>query len=169
MVTELYGGTVVATSEVPGKGSEFTLGLPVASETVARESSLPAKPQPKTGRPARVLIVDDNVDLARGMARILEIHGHHVQIAHDGPAGLDNAKAWRPEFVLLDIGLPGMDGYQIAALLRHDPNTKNAVIIAISGYGQEEDRDRSKQAGFDHHLVKPISSSDLIKVIDSSD
>jgi PAS domain S-box-containing protein len=166
-LTELHGGTVMARSEGPGKGSEFTVRLPAASETVSEASSPPAQPHPTTRRPARVLVVDDNVDLARGLARLLEIHGHHVQIAYDGPAGLDNAKEWRPEFVLLDIGLPGMDGYQVASLLRRDPNTKDAVIIAISGYGQEEDHNRSIQAGFDHHLVKPVSSSDLIKVLDN--
>ena len=117
-------------------------------------------------RAARVLIVDDNQDLARGLARLLEIRGHIVQIAHDGSTGFERAKEWRPEFVLLDLGLPGMDGFQVAALLRHDPDTRAAVIIAISGYGQEEDRNRSKQAGFDHHLVKPISSVELFKVLD---
>ena len=165
-LAELHGGTVTARSEGPGKGSEFTLRLPAASETGYTESSLPANPQGTTRRPARVLVVDDNADLARGLARLLEMHGHHVRIAYDGPAGVKSAKEWRPEFVLLDIGLPGMDGYQVVALLRHDQNTKDAVIVAISGYGQEEDRNRSKQAGFDHHLVKPVSSSDLIKVLE---
>jgi CheY-like chemotaxis protein len=165
-LTELHGGTVSARSEGPGKGSEFTLRFPAASETVAQASSPPKRFQATTRKPARVLVVDDNEDLAHGLARLLEIHGHHVRIAYDGPAGVKIAKEWRPEFVLLDIGLPGMDGYQVVALLRHDQNTKDAVIVAISGYGQEEDRNRSKQAGFDHHLVKPISSDDLIKVLD---
>ena len=165
-LTELHGGTVTARSEGPGKGSEFTLRFPAASETVAQASSPPTRFQPISRRPARVLVVDDNEDLAHGLARLLEIHGHHVRIAYDGPAGVKIAKEWRPEFVLLDIGLPGMDGYQVVALLRHDQNTKDAVMVAISGYGQEEDRNRSKQAGFDHHLVKPISSDDLIKVLD---
>ena len=130
------------------------------------EQSEPApKPEPVAKRTARVLVVDDNADLARGLARLLEIHGHQVQIAHDGPTGLETAKAWHPEFVLLDIGLPVMDGYQVAALLRHDPDTRGTVIIAISGYGQEEDRNRSREAGFDHHLVKPISSGELLKVL----
>ena len=165
-LTELHGGTVMARSEGPGKGSEFTVRLPAASQTVCMDSSPRAQPKPTTRRAARVLVVDDNVDLARGLARLLEIHGHHVQIAHDGPAAVEKANEWRPEFLLLDIGLPGMDGYQVAALLRQDPNTKNAVIIGISGYGQEEDRSRSKRAGFDHHLVKPVSSSDLIRVLE---
>jgi PAS domain S-box-containing protein len=165
-LTELHGGTVMVRSEGPGKGSEFTARFPAASEMISREPSPTATTVATTERPARVLVVDDNVDLARGLARLLEIHGHHVQIAYDGPAGVDKAKEWRPEFVLLDIGLPGIDGYQVASLLRQDPNTKDAVIIAISGYGQDEDRHRSKQAGFNHHLVKPISASDLIKVLE---
>ena len=165
-LTELHGGTVMARSDGPGKGSEFTVTLPAVSETVSEQSRPAAKPDPTTSRRARILVVDDNEDLARGLARLLELHGHAVQIAFDGPAGLSLARKWHPEFILLDIGLPGMDGYQVTAHLRQDDDTKNAVIIAISGYGQEEDRNRSRQAGFDHHLVKPISSSDLIKVLD---
>lgn len=120
-------------------------------------------------RPARILVVDDNVDLARGLARLLAIHGHEVQIAHDGPTGLDQAKKSKPEIVLLDIGLPGMDGYQVAAHLRREEAVKHATLIAISGYGQEEDRRLAKEAGFDHHLVKPIVSDDLIKLLRESD
>jgi PAS domain S-box-containing protein len=165
-LTELHGGTVMARSEGPGKGSEFTVRLPAAKAALAEHS----RPRPRVGltakRPARVLVVDDNEDLARGMARLLEIRGHHVQIAYDGPSGLDKAREWRPEFVLLDIGLPGIDGFQVASLLRQDEDTKCAVIIAVSGYGQEEDRNRSRQAGFDHHLVKPIDSAELLKLLD---
>ena len=164
-LTALHGGTVMARSEGPGKGSEFTVRLPAARAAVSEQSEPAPKPEPLAKRSARVLVVDDNEDLARGLARLLEIHGHQVQIAYDGPAGLEKAKEWHPEFVLLDIGLPGMDGYQVAGLLRNDPDTKQAVIIAVSGYGQEEDRTRSRDAGFDHHLVKPISSGELLKVL----
>jgi CheY-like chemotaxis protein len=115
---------------------------------------------------ARILVVDDNADLARGLARLLEFHGHNVSIAYDGPSGFERAKEWLPEFILLDIGLPGMDGYQVAALLRQDNETKDVKIIGISGYGQDEDRKRSTQAGFDRHLVKPISSQDLLKIFE---
>ena len=144
------------------------------------EQSTPARPTPnghpptaelESGgcRPARILVVDDNVDLARGLARLLAIHGHDVQIAHDGPTGLDQAKKSKPEIVLLDIGLPGMDGYQVAAHLRREEAVKGATLIAISGYGQEEDRRLAKEAGFDHHLVKPIASDDLIKLLRESE
>jgi CheY-like chemotaxis protein len=117
-------------------------------------------------RPARILVVDDNVDLARGLARLLEIRGHDVQVAHDGLTGLDKAMKSKPEVVLLDIGLPGLDGYQVAAHLRQDETIKDATLIAISGYGQEEDVRLAKEAGFDHHLVKPIASADLFKLIE---
>jgi CheY-like chemotaxis protein len=92
-----------------------------------------------------------------------------VQIAHDGPTGLDQAKKSKPEIVLLDIGLPGMDGYQVAAHLRREEAVKDVTLIAISGYGQEEDRRLAKEAGFDHHLVKPIASDDLIKLLRESE
>jgi CheY-like chemotaxis protein len=120
-------------------------------------------------RPTRILVVDDNVDLARGLARLLEIRGHDVQVAYDGPTGLDQAKKSKPEVVLLDIGLPGMDGYQVAAHLRQEETVKDATIIAISGYGQEEDLRLAKEAGFDHHLVKPIASADLFKLLGESE
>jgi CheY-like chemotaxis protein len=124
-----------------------------------------AKLEPGRERPSRILVVDDNVDLAR----VLQIHGHDVRIAHDGPTGLDLAKNSKPDVVLLDIGLPGMDGYQLAAQLRRDETVKNATLIAISGYGQEEDLRLAKEAGFDHHLVKPIISDDLIRIVEESE
>ena len=124
---------------------------------------------PRRKRSARILIVDDNVDLARGLARLLQIHGHEVQIAHDGLSGLDKARESKPEVVLLDIGLPGMDGYQVAARLRRDEAVMGATLIAISGYGQDEDRRLAREAGFDHHLVKPIDSDDLIKILEESE
>ena len=126
------------------------------------------KPDPGAERPSRVLVVDDNVDLARGLARLLQIHGHDVRVAYDGPTGLDEAKNSKPDIVLLDIGLPGMDGYQLAAQLRRDESIKDVTLIAISGYGQEEDLRLAREAGFDHHLVKPIVSDDLIKLLKES-
>jgi CheY-like chemotaxis protein len=136
----------------------------------AAASSLPRHDvEPRSERPARILVVDDNVDLARGLARLLEIRGHDVQVAHDGPTGLDKAKKSKPEVVLLDIGLPGMDGYQVAAHLRREETVKDATLIAISGYGQEEDLRLAKEAGFDHHLVKPIASADLFKLLEESE
>jgi CheY-like chemotaxis protein len=147
-------------------------GKPLNPSTPASPAA-PAAPRrefvARGERPARILVVDDNVDLARGLARLLQIHGHDVQIAHDGPTGLDEAKKSSPEVVLLDIGLPGMDGYQVAARLRREESVKDATLIAISGYGQEEDLRLAKEAGFDHHLVKPIASDDLIKILRESE
>jgi CheY-like chemotaxis protein len=139
-------------------------GRPAAASTSTRGNLEPGRE-----RPARVLVVDDNVDLARGLARLLQIHGHDVRIAHDGPTGLDEAKRSKPDVVLLDIGLPGMDGYQLAACLREDETVKDATLIAISGYGQEEDLRLAKEAGFDHHLVKPIVSDELMKLLRESE
>ncbi len=165
-LTELHGGTVVARSDGRGKGSEFIVRLPGAPSSVARPTGVRAKHVMPSSQAARILVVDDNADLARGLARLLEFHGHNVSIAYDGPSGFERAKEWLPEFILLDIGLPGMDGYQVAALLRQDDETKDVKIIGISGYGQDEDRKRSTQAGFDRHLVKPISSQDLLKIFE---
>jgi CheY-like chemotaxis protein len=112
---------------------------------------------------AHVLVVDDNVDLAAGLARLLKIHGHHVEIAHDGPTGLEKARASKPGIVLLDIGLPGMDGYELAAQSRQDEGIKDTIVIAISGYGLDEADTRRRV--FDYQLTKPISPDDLIKIL----
>src|SRR5215211_6310628 len=104
----------------------------------------------------RILVVDGNVDAAESLALLLGLGGQEVHTAHDGPAALEAAVAFRPHVVLLDIGLPGMTGYEVAAHLRRQPVLRSAVLIALTGYGQEEDRRKSLEAGFDHHLVKPI-------------
>jgi CheY-like chemotaxis protein len=111
---------------------------------------------PQAGRFARILVIDDNEDAARSMAKLLRMLGHEVDLAYDGPSGIDAARSFRPDVVLLDIGMPGMNGYEVAARLRQEEGCRDALIIAASGYGQEEDRRRSREAGFDHHLVKPI-------------
>ncbi|MBV8074888.1 MAG: PAS domain S-box protein [Planctomycetaceae bacterium] len=155
-LTEMHGGSITAASEGRGKGSEFTVRLPALEEPAAR------KPRtwgtlPRVARPSsRVLVVDDNVDSALGLSRLLKLLGHEVQVAHDGPAALEEARAHRPEVVLLDLGLPGMDGYEVAQRLRAEECCKDALIIAVSGYGRPEDLRHSKEAGFDHHLVKPV-------------
>jgi CheY-like chemotaxis protein len=110
----------------------------------------------------RVLVVDDNVDAAVSLARVLERHeGQEVRVAHDGPSALEAAEAFRPEVVLLDIGLPGMDGHEVARRLRGRPEFERALIVALTGWGQESDRRRSGEAGFDHHLVKPVDPDEL--------
>lgn len=115
----------------------------------------------------RLLVVDDNRDAAESMSMLLEMWGHEVAFAYDGPSALETAEQWQPQAVFLDIGLPGMDGYEVAARLRELPQAKGAVLIAITGYGQEDDRLRSRQAGIDHHLVKPVAPDALRNLIDS--
>jgi PAS domain S-box-containing protein len=155
-LVEMHGGNVSAASEGPGKGSEFTVRLPALEESVVLKTS-PKVILPRVARQSsRVLVVDDNRDTASGLSRLLKLIGHDVQVAHDGPTAIEKARAHRPEIVILDIGLPGMDGYQVAKQLRLEECCKNSMIIAASGYGQEEDRRRSREAGFDHHLVKPV-------------
>lgn len=113
----------------------------------------------------RLLIVDDNRDAAESMAMLLQIWGHEVLCAYDGPSALEASATYRPQVVILDIGLPGMDGYEVASRLRESPAAANAVLIAITGYGREEDRIRSRRAGFDHHLVKPVGPEALQKLL----
>ncbi|HEY1889851.1 MAG TPA: response regulator [Steroidobacteraceae bacterium] len=115
----------------------------------------------------RLLVVDDNKDAAESMSMLLEMWGHEVVFAYDGPSAIETAEQWRPEAVFLDIGLPRMDGYQVAERLRELPQAKDAVLIAITGYGQADDRMRSQRAGIDHHLVKPVAPDALRNLIDS--
>jgi CheY-like chemotaxis protein len=123
-----------------------------------------------TGEPAqkrRLLVVDDNRDAAESMSMLLEMWGHEVASAYDGPTALRTAEQWQPEAVFLDIGLPGMDGYEVAERLRELPHARGAVLIAITGYGQDDDRLRSLRAGIDHHLVKPVAPDALRSLIES--
>jgi CheY-like chemotaxis protein len=113
-----------------------------------------------------VLVVDDNHDTAHGMARLLRASGYQVELAHDGPTAVERARAGRPSAILLDIGMPGMDGYEVAKQLRQEDWCRGTVLIAVSGYGQAEDRERSRQAGFDHHLVKPVDYETLLPLLD---
>jgi CheY-like chemotaxis protein len=117
---------------------------------------------------SRILVVDDHADTAASLARLLEIYGYQVQTARDGGEAIAIALRWRPQFVLLDIGLPGMDGYQVAATLRQEESCQDTVIIAVTGYGWSEDRDRSRQAGIDHHLLKPIDPRVLLALLAQS-
>jgi CheY-like chemotaxis protein len=164
-LAEMHGGRVTATSEGPDKGSEFIVRLPAATAPVDVTPRPTAQASLATGRRAHILVVDDNMDTARGLSRLLTLLGHVVLTAYDGPTAIEAARGHRLEFILLDIGLPGMDGYQVATYLRREECSKDAVLIAITGYGQEDDRRRSREAGFDHHLVKPIDYGALITVI----
>ncbi len=154
-LVEMHGGSVEAASEGIGKGSEFTVRLPLQPRhRVSRPAEPPGDEHSVVGA-RRVLVVDDNRDSADSLGLLLELQGHKVCIVHDGPGALAAAQTHRPHAVLLDIGLPGMDGYEVARQLRQLPGLDRVLLIAMTGYGQEEDKRRSQQAGFDAHLVKP--------------
>lgn len=154
---EMHGGRVEAQSAGSGSGAEFMVRLPRIAAAPSQENSGSAGGQ-SASNPAgvRVLVVDDNVDSAESMALLLSLDGHDVRTAFDGPGALAIAREFQPEAVLLDIGLPGMDGYEVAKQMRGLPGMQKALMIAVTGYGQADDRARSKAAGFDHHLVKPV-------------
>jgi CheY-like chemotaxis protein len=116
-------------------------------------------------RGARILVVDDHADTVVSLAKLLEILGHEVRTARDGPGAVAAALDWRPEYILLDLGLPAIDGYQVAARLKQDPSCRASVIIAVTGYGQVEDRQRSRAAGIDYHMLKPVDHRDLLALL----
>ena len=165
----LHGGTVRAESGGPGHGSTFVVDLPLAERTSAAASQQGSPSVQATSGPQRVLVVDDNVDAAEMLAEVLAHLGYSVSIAHDGPTALEQAKTFVPHVALLDIGLPVMDGYELAERLRVQTNGNgNVALIAITGYGQDADRARSRRAGFQHHLVKPIDLQQLAVVVDAA-
>jgi CheY-like chemotaxis protein len=168
-LVELHGGSVEARSEGLGQGSELAVRLPILAPT-NRESERRGSPEPALAPAAaalrRVLVVDDNVDAADSLALLLSLRGHEVAVAYDGPAALKTAGTFHPEAVLLDIGLPGLDGYQVASRLRRRRRTSKALLLALTGYGQEEDQLRSRRAGFDHHLTKPVDPQAIYDLLD---
>ncbi|WP_165250990.1 hybrid sensor histidine kinase/response regulator [Paludisphaera soli] len=164
-LAELHGGTVEVRSEGPGRGSEFTIRLP-AADGLGEDAPAPgATAERPRGGPLRILVVDDNMDSATGLAKLLRLLGHRVETAYTGPESLAAAREHSPEVVLLDIGLPGMDGYEVAASLRREGPCKDALIVAVSGYGRDEDRRRSREAGFDRHLIKPVDRDALAALL----
>jgi PAS domain S-box-containing protein len=163
-LVEMHGGKVAVYSAL-GHGSEFVVRLPIVLTAEPQSPTSPAeKPRP-TGPSLRVLVVDDNVDTAQSLTMLLRVAGHDVRTAFDGPTALEAALSCQPRVVLLDIGLPGLDGYEVAERLREQPAFRNSVLIAITGYGQESDRQRSRQAGFDYHLVKPVDFARVKEIL----
>ncbi|MHB8974062.1 MAG: PAS domain-containing hybrid sensor histidine kinase/response regulator [Pirellulaceae bacterium] len=157
-LVEMHRGRVEAHSSL-GQGSEFVVWLPVLHSPAPSPTS--ENTQSSNVPSVRVLVVDDNVDSAQSLATLLKLSGHDVRTAYDGPSALEAAIHNRPSVVLLDIGLPGMNGYEVAKQIRQQANLENVVLVAMTGYGHESDRKRSQEAGFDHHLVKPV---DFVKV-----
>lgn len=162
-LVEKHGGTVEARSDGPGTGSEFVVRLPTISPP---QTSTPAERNGHASRGSRrVLVVDDNRDSADTLAMVLQLLGHEVQAVHDGPSALVAVSGFRPDVVLLDIGMPGMNGFEVAKRLRDRPETAGLRLVALTGYGQEEDRRRTQEAGFDAHLVKPASPEELAPIL----
>lgn len=163
-LTEMHGGRLEAFSAGVGQGSVFVVRLPVfAGEAPDEPDRSSVHPHQAVGR--RILVVDDNADAAEVLAAALDMSGHDVRVALDGPSALEAETAFRPEVVLLDIGLPGMDGYEVGRRLKAMRGHDGIVLVALTGYGQEEDRRRARDAGFDHHLVKPITPEAILDVL----
>jgi signal transduction histidine kinase/ActR/RegA family two-component response regulator len=160
-LTEMHDGHVEAFSDGPGHGSLFTIRLPAAAVQLPLPEN--KNPEDTSGEaiPLRVLVVDDNVDSAVGLARLLGRAGHQVALAYDGPEALEKSRELAPQAIVLDIGLPTMDGYEVARLIRQESWGQDTLLIAVTGYGQEEDRLHALHAGFDHHLVKPVDLARL--------
>jgi signal transduction histidine kinase/ActR/RegA family two-component response regulator len=176
-LVEMHAGTVEALSEGLGRGSEFVVRLPLLS---TKRTTVESKPGAAAGLPVRVplhvtvpsrrvLVVDDNVASAQSLALVLKLEGHEVRLAYDGKAALEAVRAFRPEAVLMDIGLPGLDGYEVARRLRADPdlNLNIRLLAAVTGYAEDEARCQSRGAGFDHHLVKPVDPDEVLALLSS--
>ena len=166
-LVERHGGTVRAASEGRGRGSEFTVRLPLGRATArpARDDRRPAPPSPGL---ERILVVDDDRDSARSLAMLLEILGFDVRMAFDGKSALDTLGQFDAQIVLLDIEMPGMDGFEVARRIRALPGGANVVLVALTGWGQDGDRVRSREAGFDHHLLKPVGSESLRSLLSTA-
>jgi signal transduction histidine kinase len=163
-LVEMHGGTVRAVSGGAGMGSEFEVRLPCSTvelAALAREADPATVP---ASRPLRILVVEDSKDAAESLAKLLRLAGHEVLVAHDGQKAIEIAGSERPTVMLLDIGLPGMDGYEVCRRMRQQGHSQ-ARIIAVTGYGQERDRQRSHDAGFDSHTVKPVDPSELMRLV----
>jgi signal transduction histidine kinase/ActR/RegA family two-component response regulator len=165
-LVEMHDGTVEASSVGVDQGSEFVVRLPILAGTPELPPKVPLSEPPRTTH--RVLVVDDNRDSAESLAMLVQLAGHETCIAYDGFAAVEAAATFGPEVVLLDIGLPDLNGFDTARRIREQPGGKNMVLVALTGWGQEEDRRKSKDAGFDHHMVKPVDHAVLIRLLAES-
>jgi len=170
-LVSMHGGHIEARSEGLARGSEFIVRLPILVDTEADAGTPAAAPEPEPGqkagspRPRRILVVDDNVDAARSLALFLRINDHEVEMAHDGLEAVAAAEHFRPEVIFLDIGMPRLDGYGACRRIRERPWGKTMVIVALTGWGQEEDQRKTREAGFDAHLVKPVDGAMLLATL----
>jgi CheY-like chemotaxis protein/two-component sensor histidine kinase len=165
---EMHGGTVRAESAGPGQGSVFRLALPLADSVPAARTEAGAPRSAATSRSLGVLVVDDNLDGAESLAMLLNMGGHSARSVHDGPSALQAVDELAPDVVFLDIGLPGMSGYEVARRLRARPALHGTTIVALTGWGAEEDRRRSREAGFDHHLTTPVDPAAVDAVLEEA-
>jgi CheY-like chemotaxis protein len=166
-LTEMHGGSVAARSEGLGKGSEFIVRLPHAHSAQAAPPASKQRVPPRDEQMRRILVVDDNRDSADSLAALMRVNGSNVQIAYDGLEAVEKARAFRPELVVLDIGMPRMDGYQTCRAMRNQAWGRDICIVALTGWGQEEDRRKSREAGFDAHLVKPVDHAAMMDLLGS--
>jgi signal transduction histidine kinase/DNA-binding response OmpR family regulator len=164
-LVQLHGGTVEARSDGLGQGSEFTVRMDAAHEPTPSLSDVPAGAAESEKGPYRVLVVDDNVDAANTIALLLRLKKHDVRTAHDGLAAVAEARRYHPHVVILDLGLPKLDGFEVARQLRRIPETRDALLVAVSGYAQDSHRQQAIEAGFQHHLVKPVDFGALLATI----
>ena len=166
-LVEMHNGTVTARSAGLGKGSEFVVRLPLIvqdhQKRTGQDRTEPMEEMQISGR--RLLVVDDNKDAAVSLALLLRTQGHDVRVAHNGAVALELITTYRPDTVFLDLGMPGMDGYEVARQVRKIPGLEKTVLAALTGWGQQEDRRRTTEAGFDYHLVKPIDVAEIIKLL----
>jgi len=164
-LVEMHGGRIEAKSDGPGRGSEFVVRLPVDVEA-SRPQAADRQEEPEAPKSSlRILIVDDNKDGADSLAMMLKMMGNDTRTAYDGKEGVELAGEFRPEVVLFDIGMPKLNGYEACRLIRKQPWGRKIIVIAVTGWGQEDDRQRSHDAGFDHHMVKPVDPQDLMKML----
>jgi CheY-like chemotaxis protein len=165
-LVELHGGSIQARSEGLGRGAEFLVRLPLADVALDVGSARSVGPR-TTSRV--VLVIEDNLDTAESLADVIALQGHRVRVAHDGRTGIELARELRPEVILCDIGLPGMNGYEVARALRSDKDLGGTRLIALTGYAQPEDRQRSRGAGFDAHIAKPANMDELLAAVANDD
>jgi CheY-like chemotaxis protein len=162
---ELHSGVIEARSAGLGRGSEFTVRLPRRPVTEQPQPPSGTAPATHVTTPQRVLVADDNRDSGKTLAALLRIDGHEVMVVHDGPGALSAFEAFQPEVALLDIGMPGLNGYEVALRMRRSPSGAPLKLIAITGWGQESDKERAFAAGFDHHLTKPVDPQRLAELL----
>jgi CheY-like chemotaxis protein len=162
-ILELHGGTIEARSAGPGKGSVFTVRIP--RRTIAGSLHASTTTSPPQTHKRRVLIADDNRDAADSLSMLLQMAGHEITVVYDGQQALETIESARPEVALLDIGMPALDGYEVARRVRLDTRVRDMVLIAVTGWGQENDKARAQSAGFDLHFTKPVEPTQLMDLL----